>query len=127
MPTDTIFYISIALTVLSVVVFVIVLILLPNSAEFELESTEKPPPEKADWAGTVLAIALAWLVTTLVCGFIGVTGGFLKLLLFSGPILFLFFAVRLGHFAYRFKINHVGRVPKEPNDIAVTRKRNGIN
>jgi|APSaa5957512493_1039668.scaffolds.fasta_scaffold150407_1 hypothetical protein len=118
MSTDTIFYVWIALTVLCVVVFVIVLILLPNTAEFEFEFTEKPPPDKADWAGIVLAVALIWLAIALVCGFIGVTGGFLHFLLFSVPILFLFFAVRLGRFAYRFKINHVDCLRKKPKDIA---------
>lgn len=125
MSTDIVTYVWAPLMASCIVVFVVVLVLLPNLGDCEYEATEKQPPDKWHWAAWVVTVAIIWFSIVIVFAFLTRSDS-VVFLMFAFPILFLLHAVLLGFFAYRFKIDHPDRVRKEPDDVAEARKRLGL-
>ena len=126
MSIESIIHLWAVVMIFCAVVFVVVFVLLPDFGEFEYGGTEKQPPDKWVWAWWVVALAVTWHVILLAFAFLNPGYRYWEFLPFAFPIVFLFFAIRTGIFANRFKISHPDRVRKEPKDILEARKRFGI-
>lgn len=126
MSFDIVTYVWVPLMVSCMVVFVGILVLLPDSDEFEYEATEEKPPDRWAWADWVIFLAAIWHAIILVFAFLNHRSGLVEFLPWVFPVLFLLYAVPLGISAYRFKINHPDPLRKKTDDDAGARKRLGL-